>query len=180
MRGDDEIIERLHEDKFRRNGGKTVLAFGLQSAYHFMNLPGSGRGPLHLAAEQGNMAKKRAAARPSKADSEERASVTPERFARLHLLLTLLARSPQTREVLARKLKLDVRGFYRDLDVLRHAGITVVLQDSQYQLSETFAVARTRLPFPDPRLTLGEVSQLAKGRTPAHRHLKALLDRHLA
>jgi DNA-binding transcriptional ArsR family regulator len=126
------------------------------------------------------MAKKRAAARPSPPHSEQRASVTPERFARLHLLLTLLAKTPQTREVLARKLKLDVRGFYRDLEVLRQAGLTVILEEGRYRLSESLADARNHLPFPDPLLTLGEVSQLAKGRTPAHRRLKALLDRHRA
>ncbi len=128
------------------------------------------------------MAKKHAATRAETSTTAERASVTPERFARLHLLLTLLAKTPQSREMLARKLKLDVRGFYRDLEVLRQAGITVNIprRTASYRLSESLADARNRLPFPDPLLTLGEVSQLAKGRTPAHRRLKALLDRHRA
>jgi predicted DNA-binding transcriptional regulator YafY len=121
------------------------------------------------------MAKKASAKPPKSSKKIERASITPERFARLNLLLTLLAQTPQTREVLARKLKLDVRGFYRDLEVLRQAGVPVVLQESHYQLTETIAAARDRLPFPDPMLTFGEVTQLAKGRTAAHRRLQELL-----
>jgi hypothetical protein len=124
------------------------------------------------------MGKKRATARPEPVAIENRASVTPERFARLCLLLTLLAKAPQTREVLARKLKLDVRGFYRDLEVLRQAGIGVVLDEGRYHLSGPFNAAQRWLPFPDPMLTLGEVAQLARGRSPAHRHLKRLLEQH--
>lgn len=122
------------------------------------------------------MAKKASATHPNRPKSIERASITPERFARLHLLLTLLAKTPQKREVLAHKLKLDVRGFYRDLEVLRLAGVPVVLQDSRYLLTENIAAARNRLPFPDPMLTFGEVMQLAKGRTAAHRRLQELLE----
>jgi DNA-binding transcriptional ArsR family regulator len=126
------------------------------------------------------MAKKRAATRPSKPVPEERASVTPERFARLHLLLTLLAKTPQTREVLARKLKLDVRGFYRDLEVLRQAGIVTVLQEGRYHLSGTLDEARNLLPYPDPLLTLGEMRQLARGRTIVHQRLQAVIQRRLS
>jgi DNA-binding transcriptional ArsR family regulator len=125
------------------------------------------------------MAKKRIATHPEPPTIEHRISVTPERFARLHLLLKLLAKSPQARDVLARKLKLDVRGFYRDLEVLRQAGVTVVLKEGRYHLHVTLDAARNCLPFPDPMLTLGEVTQLAKGRSTAHRHLKQLIDRRL-
>jgi len=125
------------------------------------------------------MGKKRATARPEAVPAAQRASVTPERFARLHLLLTLLAKAPQSREILARKLKLDVRGFYRDLEVLRQAGIGVVLDEGRYHLSGALNAAQKSLPYPDPMLTLGEMTQLAKGRSPAHRHLKRLLEQHL-
>jgi hypothetical protein len=121
---------------------------------------------------------KKTARRPVK-PAQERASVTPERFARLNLLVTLLAKSPQTREVLARKLKLDVRGFYRDLEALRLAGITVTLAEGRYKLTGPLKVARNGLPFPDPMLTLGEVTQLAKGRTAVHRHLEQMIARRL-
>jgi predicted DNA-binding transcriptional regulator YafY len=122
------------------------------------------------------MAKKRIS---SRAAAEDRASVTPERFDRLHLLLVLLAKAPQTREVLARRLKLDVRGFYRDLEVLRQAGVTIVLDEGRYYLTETLDAARQRLPFPDPMLTLGEALQLAKGRSAAHRRLQKRIADHI-
>jgi biotin operon repressor len=125
------------------------------------------------------MGKKRASPKPAPSAAEGRASVTSDRFARLHLLLTLLSRSPQPRDVLARKLKLDVRGFYRDLDVLRHAGVTVVLSGGKYHLTESLENARKRLPFPDPLLTVGEALQLSQGRTAAHKRLKQLTERRL-
>src|SRR5581483_7095625 len=115
---------------------------------------------------------KKVTRRPSTRGTPERASVTPDRFARLNLLLTLLAKTPQTREVLARKLKLDIRGFYRDLEALRQAGISVLLEEGRYHLTGPLDAARNGLPFPDPMLTLGEVTHLAKGRTAAHRHLQ--------
>jgi hypothetical protein len=106
------------------------------------------------------------------------AGVTPERFARLVRLLQFLSTGPQTRTVLARRLRLDVRGFYRDLELLRGAGIDVTLDQGRYALAEPVADAQSRLPFPDPHLTLGEVRQLAKGRTLAHRKLKEQLERN--
>jgi predicted DNA-binding transcriptional regulator YafY len=100
-------------------------------------------------------------------------AVTAQRAARLCKLLRLLGSGPQTRPALARRLRLDVRGFYRDLDLLRKAGIEVIPEDGRYRLAESAAAAIARLPFPDPHLTLGEAMQLARGRTAAHRKLKA-------
>jgi hypothetical protein len=99
-------------------------------------------------------------------------SVSAERAARLYRLLQLLATGPQTRAMLTRRLRLDVRGFYRDLEVLRAAGIVVPLRNRHYTLEASVAAATGHLPFPDPRLTLGEAAELAKGRTLAHRKLK--------
>jgi predicted DNA-binding transcriptional regulator YafY len=118
------------------------------------------------------MAKKRTA--PSEA--EPRAAVTVERFARLYCLLNLLAAGPQTRARLTRSLKLDVRGFYRDLELLRKAGITVTLAEGRYTLAGDVEDALARLPFPDPLLTLGEAVQLARGRTAAHRKLRGQIE----
>lgn len=103
-------------------------------------------------------------------------AVTPERAARLHRLLRLFAAGPQTREALARKLRLDVRSFYRDLELLRDSGIELPLIDRHYVLKEGVEPAIARLPFPDPRLTLGEAIQLARGRSVAHQKLKALVQ----
>jgi len=113
------------------------------------------------------MARKRSK-RPSPAPK----AVTAERARRLYRLLQLFRTGPQTRAALTRRLRLDVRGFYRDLELLRDAGIAVTLNDRRYTLRDPVERAISRLPFPDPRLTLGEAQQLAKGRTQAHRKLK--------
>ncbi len=107
-------------------------------------------------------------------ESEQRA-VTAERAARLYRLLHLLATAPQSRDSLKKRLRLDVRSFYRDLELLRSAGITVPMREGYYALDEKVSVATALLPFPDPRLTLGEVAELARGRSPTHRKLKAQL-----
>src|SRR5689334_9198764 len=83
-------------------------------------------------------------------------SVSAERAERLYRLLQLLGSGPQTRASVIRRLRLDVRGFYRDLELLRAAGIGVPLRDRHYTLEESVAVATSRLPLPDPHLTLGE------------------------
>ena len=67
------------------------------------------------------MARKRTSAPP--APTEERPGITVERFARVFRLLQFLRTGPKTRERLTRHLALDVRGFYRDLELLRAAGI---------------------------------------------------------
>jgi hypothetical protein len=113
------------------------------------------------------MAKKRTL-RPSPAAK----AVTAERASRLYQLLKLLGPGPQTRASLTRRLRLDVRGFYRDLELLRVSGIELVLEKRRYHLNEPVADAVARLPFPDPHLSLGEATQLAKGRSRAHRKLK--------
>ena len=69
-----------------------------------------------------------------------------------------------------------MRGFYRDLEVLRAIGIAVRLSKGKYLLEEEVAAAIDRLPFPDPSLTLGEARQLARGRSLAHRKLRELLE----
>ncbi len=108
--------------------------------------------------------------RPAKAQA-----LTAQRAARLCKLLRLLRTGPQTRSTLTRRLGLDVRGFYRDLEWLRKFGISVVMAESRYRLDEDAETAIARLPLPDPQLTLGEAMQLAKGRSAAHRKLKGLV-----
>jgi hypothetical protein len=102
--------------------------------------------------------------------------VTAERAARLCRMLYFLSTGPQTREVLTRHLGRDIRSFYRDLELVRASGIDVPLDDGRYSLAESAETAIARLPFPDPRLTLGEARELAKGRSPAHRKLKQIVD----
>jgi hypothetical protein len=102
-------------------------------------------------------------------------AVTPERAARLYRLLKLLGTGPHTRGVLTRRLGLDIRGFYRDLELLRESGIGVTLDRRRYALGDGVPDAVARLPFPDPHLTLGEATKLAKGRSQVHRKMKELL-----
>jgi predicted DNA-binding transcriptional regulator YafY len=113
------------------------------------------------------MANKRSS--PSQARA---APVTADRAGRLYRLLKLLGRKPRTRDDLAATLELGVRGFYRDLEALRTVNIEVRLEEGRYMLVGKLADAVARLPFPDPKLTLGEAIQLSSGRTRAHRKLK--------
>jgi predicted DNA-binding transcriptional regulator YafY len=120
------------------------------------------------------MAKKR---KPTAKPALPAAGVTPERFVRLFRMVKLLASSPQTRETLARRLRLDVRGFYRDLDLLRTSGVSVTLTAGRYTLDQDPDDALALLPFPDPHLTLGAAKTLAKGRGPIHRALAETIAR---
>jgi predicted DNA-binding transcriptional regulator YafY len=110
------------------------------------------------------------------APPNDRPGVTPERFARLYRLLKLLSEKQLGRDALARKLDLDVRGFYRDLGLLRASGIDVSLVQGRYRLNADFDQAASRIPFPDPLLSLGEARMLAKGNTSAHRKLREQLS----
>ncbi|MFQ3591924.1 MAG: hypothetical protein SNJ82_01910 [Gemmataceae bacterium] len=106
----------------------------------------------------------------------QRLAITPERFVRLYRLVGELGGGPRTRSALLKTLKLDVRGFYRDLETLRAVGVQVVLREGLYYLEGNAGVARARLPFPDVRLTLAEAQQLAKGRTAIHRWLQEQIE----
>src|SRR5262245_47102740 len=117
------------------------------------------------------MAKKRSP-RPSAVSG----TVTAERAARLYRLLTLLAAGPQSRDLLRQKLRMDVRSFYRDLELLRAANIEVPLRNRVYTLEMEAGHACSLLPFPDPHLSLGDAVLLAQGRSVAHRKLRSLID----
>jgi len=107
-------------------------------------------------------------------------SLTGQRASRLYRLLTLLGDGPQTRQQILRKLKIDVRGFYRDLEALRGIGIEIqTSDDNRYCLTLPLEDALARLPFPDLGLNLHDVQQLAKGETPAHRKLKQRISSFL-
>src|SRR5688500_15984632 len=103
------------------------------------------------------------------------AAVTAKRAPRLYRLLKLLGKGPQTRVKITRQLSLDIRSFYRDLNLLRDAGIEVLLEKHRYALQGSVVEAVERLPFPDPLLNLGEAQQLARGRSAAHKKLKQLI-----
>lgn len=100
-------------------------------------------------------------------------TLTSLRAARLYRLLTLLGTGAQTRAALLRRLKIDVRGFYRDVEALRDLGITVSAgDDARYTLAGELDAALAKLPFPDPGLNVRDALQLAVGSTAAHRKLR--------
>ena len=105
-------------------------------------------------------------------------SLTSLRAARLFRLLTLLGSGPQTRSFLLRRLKLDIRGFYRDLETLKALGIewTTTDDDPKYALIGELDEALAKLPFPDPGLNFRDAQQLSNGSTAAHRKLKQRLN----
>ena len=107
-------------------------------------------------------------------------SLTGQRAGRLFRLLTLLGNGPLTRQHILRKLRIDVRGFYRDLEALRSLGVEVEAgDDGRYALVLDFDEAMARLPFPDPGLNFRDVQQLAKGETSAHRKLRKRISAFL-
>lgn len=114
------------------------------------------------------MAKKRtrqrAAPAPPPPPPPSRPSVTAERFRRLHRVLALLGTGPKTRATLVAAVKIDVRGFYRDLVLLREAGVAITLIEGRYVLEDELEEAVGKLPFPDPLLTLAEARKLSAGK----------------
>src|SRR4051812_34456578 len=77
----------------------------------------------------------------------ERPAVTAERFGRLYKLVRFLGEGPKSRDRLTKHVGLDVRGFYRDLEVLRAFGIEWTLSGGQYTLVGEAETAVARLPF---------------------------------
>jgi predicted DNA-binding transcriptional regulator YafY len=103
-------------------------------------------------------------------------SVTPERASRFARLIRLVGKTPRERTLLLDKLDVDLRGFYRDVRVLRDLSIDIKNSGSLYFLNEGADEARAKLPCPDPQLTVAELQVVAKGNTEAHRKLKRLLE----
>ena len=102
-------------------------------------------------------------------------SVSLERAARLYRLVEYLGDGARTRAQILSKLKIDIRTFYRDLELLRLCHIDVSLDNRKYALTAPAREALMALPFPDPCLTLGEAQVLAKGRSKIHQKLRDLL-----
>lgn len=103
-------------------------------------------------------------------------AVTADRAARLYQLINLLGAAPRTRGEILRELDIEVRKFYRDLDLVRRLGVDLVVEDQQYVLKDKLEEALAAVPFPDPGLSLHEAIQLAQGRTAAHRGLRQAVE----
>ena len=104
-------------------------------------------------------------------------AVTAQRAARLYRFLMLVADVPKTRTALLKRLKVDRRGFYRDLELVRSLGVDVASDGENYHLVGSLDESLEKLPFPDPGLSFRDVLLLAQGgRSAAHRKLQLKIN----
>lgn len=103
------------------------------------------------------------------------AHITLGRAARLHRLVSSLAESPRPREALLADLKVGLRTFYRELELLRRVGVRIRLIDHAYRMHTTMEEAEGRLPFPDPQLSFAEMAELSRGTSDAAKRLAEML-----
>jgi len=81
---------------------------------------------------------------------------------------------------LRRKLRVDVRGFYRDVESLRKFGIEIETDSaSRYLLAGSMDDALARFPLPDLGLNVREAMQLVSGVASAQTKLKRKIDAFL-
>ena len=101
--------------------------------------------------------------------------ITLQRAARLHRLVTFLAENPQNRAAILSELRIGLRTFYRELELLNRCGVKVRHRSKLYWLLATADQAEGRLPFPDPQLSFAEMADLARCECPAGERLAELL-----
>ena len=101
--------------------------------------------------------------------------ITLQRASRLHRLVGFLATGPRTRPAILSELRVGLRTFYRELELLKKCGVKVRHKLKLYHLLPTAAEAEGRLPFPDPQLSFAEMAELAHCDCPAGRRLRELL-----
>ena len=101
--------------------------------------------------------------------------ITLQRAARLHRLVWYLAETPRTRDLILSHLKIGLRTFYRELELLKRCGVKVRHQAKLYTLLATAEQAEGRLPFPDPQLSFAEMAELAACPCEAGKRLADLL-----
>ena len=101
--------------------------------------------------------------------------ITLERAARLHRLVGFLAGTPRNRLAILSELRIGLRTFYRELELLKRCGVKVRQRSKLYFLWATAEQAEGRLPSPDPQLSFAEVAELAQYDCAAGRRLAALL-----
>ena len=101
--------------------------------------------------------------------------ITLQRAARLHRLVSFLAGVPRPRADVLVHLRIGLRTFYRELDLLKKCGVKVRHRARLYHLLATAEEAEGRLPFPDPQLSFAEMAELSRCECPAGRRLAELL-----
>ena len=114
----------------------------------------------------------------SQANTRRRPSVhiTLQRAARLHRLVRFVAGAARTRPAILSELRVGLRTFYRELELLKKCGVRVRHKQKLYQLLPTATEALGRLPFPDPQLSFAEMAERAACDCAAGRRLRELLD----
>jgi hypothetical protein len=88
--------------------------------------------------------------------------ITLQRAARLHRLVRFLAETPRDRPAILSELRIGLRTFYRELELLKRCGVKVRQRNKLYALAATAEQAEGRLPFPDPQLSFAEMAELAQ------------------
>jgi predicted transcriptional regulator len=73
------------------------------------------------------------------------------------------------------ELRIGLRTFYRELEMLKRCGVKVRQRSKLYSLLATAEQAEGHLPFPDPQLSFAEMAELARCDCPAGRRLADLL-----
>jgi len=102
--------------------------------------------------------------------------ITLQRAARLHRLVRFLAGAARARPAILSELRVGLRTFYRELELLKKCGVSVRHKQKRYHLLPTGSEALGRLPFPDPQLSFAEMAELAACLCGAGRRLSELLD----
>jgi predicted DNA-binding transcriptional regulator YafY len=102
--------------------------------------------------------------------------ITLGRAARLHRLVMYLAQAAQSRDAILAELRIGLRTFYRELELLKRCGVRIRQKDKAYALLATAEEAEGRLPFPDPQLSFAEMAELARGSGPAAQRLAEMLQ----
>jgi hypothetical protein len=90
-------------------------------------------------------------------------------------LVRFLAQGPQARPAILSDLRIGLRTFYRELDLLKRCGVKIRHDSRRYALLPTADEALGRLPFPDPQLSFAEMAELALCTTSAGKRLAELL-----
>ena len=85
-------------------------------------------------------------------------------------------RTPRSRDQILSHLRIGLRTFYRELELLKRCGVKVRHQSKLYTLLATAEQAEGRLPFPDPQLSFAEMAELAACPCEAGKRLAELLS----
>ena len=112
---------------------------------------------------------------PGTTPATRQSAITAERFTRLARMVTMVHERGRTRSDILKFLQCDLRCFYRDLEFLRQHRIMIQFHEGKYRLDGDLTQHLDGLPFPDPILSLGEMRQLAKGRSKLHQKLRSLI-----